>query len=214
MSKVKAFIFDLDGVITDTAEFHYLAWKKLAQEEGMEFDREINETLKGVSRTESLKRILAHNGRTVSENVLEAWARRKNGYYLEFIETITPAHLLPRVVNILELLKQKGIKTALGSASKNARAVLSGLEITDYFDVIGDGNSVERSKPAPDLFLFCAEKLNVNPECCVVVEDAEAGVEAAKKAAMTVVGIGDPEKLSEADYVYGAPAEINLDLIL
>ncbi|MCP3965271.1 MAG: beta-phosphoglucomutase [Lentisphaerae bacterium] len=214
MSKFKAFIFDLDGVITDTAEFHYLAWKQLTEEEGMSFNREVNEDLKGVSRIESLKRILQHNERSVSDEKLHSWAERKNNYYVDFIKKITPEYMLPKMLSILKNLKGNGFKTALGSASKNARAVLNGLKITDYFDIIGDGNSVKNSKPAPDLFLFCAEQLNVTPAECLVVEDAEAGIEAAKSAAMTAVGIGDANKLNEADYVFASTSDINLSLII
>ena len=214
MTKITTFIFDLDGVITDTAEYHYLAWKKLADAKKMHFDKEMNELLKGVSRTDSLKIILKHNNVSIPDEMLEEWAAYKNVYYVELIKTVTPKDLFPGMIELFNELKERNIFIALGSASKNAEMVLNGLGITDYFDVIGDGHSVARSKPAPDLFLYVAEKLGVKPETCVVVEDAEAGVEAAKSAGMYAIGIGDPKTLGKADFIYPAPKEIILkDLI-
>ncbi len=214
MSNITTFIFDLDGVITDTAEYHYLAWEKLSDEENMHFDKEMNELLKGVSRTDSLKIILDHNDVIISDETLEEWATRKNEYYVELIKTVTPKDLFPGIKELFNELKNRSIYIALGSASKNAATVLNGLGITEYFDMIGDGHSVKRSKPAPDLFLHVAESLGVKPETCFVVEDAEAGVEAAKTAGMYAVGIGDPTALNKADIVYTAPKNIVLKDII
>jgi beta-phosphoglucomutase len=214
MSKINTFIFDLDGVITDTAEYHYLAWKQLADEESLEFDKELNEDLKGVSRTDSLQIILKHNNKKITEEELDDWAERKNSYYVELIKTVRPKDILPGIPEILSVLKERKINIGLGSASKNAVTVLNGLNILDYFDFIGDGNSVKNSKPAPDLFLHVAEILNVTPNNCVVVEDAEAGIEAAKKAGMTAVGIGTKEKMHQADFIYNSPADISIENLL
>ena len=214
MNKINTFIFDLDGVITDTAEFHYLAWKHLADAENLKFDKGMNEDLKGVSRIDSLKVILERNDRIISDERMQELAESKNNYYVELIKTISPKDILPGITEILNILKGKRIKIALGSASKNATTVLDGLQITEYFDFIGDGNSVKNSKPAPDLFLHVAEKLNVSPENCIVVEDAEAGVEAGKSAGMTVVGIGTKEKMQQADFIYSSPLNINLSDIV
>ena len=211
MSKINTFIFDLDGVITDTAEFHYLAWKRLADEEGLKFDKNINEDLKGISRMDSLNIILNRNNKTISEEKLQKWATRKNDYYVEYIKKITPDNLLPGIASLLKALKQKNINIALGSASKNARMVLNRLQIFDYFNLIGDGNSVKHSKPAPDLFLYCAKELGVAPKKCIVIEDAEAGIEAAKSAGMKAIGIGSKQQLHKADFIYPSPANIDID---
>jgi beta-phosphoglucomutase len=211
MSKINTFIFDLDGVITDTAEFHYLAWKRLADEEGLKFDKNINEDLKGISRMDSLNIILKRNNKTISEEELQKWATRKNDYYVEYIKKITPDNLLSGIASLLKTLKQKNINIALGSASKNARMVLSNLQIIDYFNLIGDGNSVKHSKPAPDLFLYCANELGVSPKNCIVIEDAEAGIEAAKSAGMKAIGIGSEKQLYKADFIYPSPSNIDLD---
>src|SRR5688500_421415 len=148
MGEIRAFIFDLDGVITDTAEYHFLAWKRLADEEDLPFTREDNEQLRGVSRRESLLRLL--KGRVIPEAVLEVWMERKNEYYKTFLDGITPANCLPGVTAFLEAARQQGIKCAIGSASKNAKSVLEKLELIGMFDVIGDGFSVVNQKPAPD----------------------------------------------------------------
>ena len=195
----KAYIFDLDGVITDTAEFHYRGWKRLADEEGIRFTREDNEALRGVSRRESL--LLMLKGRTYPEDRMLEMMERKNNYYREFLKDITPADLLPGVQNFLEEAKTAGIKLALGSASRNARDVLSSLGILDLLDAIGDGNSVVNTKPAPDLFLWVAGRLNLNPTQCIVFEDAEAGVEAALKGGFFAVGIGPTERVGKAHRV-------------
>jgi beta-phosphoglucomutase len=187
-SPILAFIFDLDGVITDTAEFHYQAWKHLADEEGIPFTREDNDQLRGVSRRESLNRML--KGRLIDEATAEAWMQRKNDYYRKFLETITPAHALPGAPEFLADARSRGIKIGLGSASKNAHDVLERLGLREAFDVVGDGYSVVNTKPAPDLFIWVAGGLNISPLQGVVFEDAEAGIEAALKGGFKTVGIG------------------------
>jgi beta-phosphoglucomutase len=185
---IKAFIFDLDGVITDTAEFHYLAWKQLAEEEGIPFTREDNEQLRGVSRRESLRRML--KGRPIDESTAQAWMVRKNDYYMRHLEKITAANVLPGVTAFLKAAQSNSIKLGIGSASKNAKTVLERLELVDLFDGIGDGYSVVNTKPAPDLFVWVAGRLNVPPNEAVVFEDAEAGIDAALKGGFWTVGIG------------------------
>jgi beta-phosphoglucomutase len=186
--QIRALIFDLDGVITDTAEFHFLAWKRMADEESIPFTREDNEALRGVSRRESLNRIL--RGRPIEEATAQAWMTRKNDYYQAYLEGITPADRLPGVTALLEEARRAGIKIALASASRNANTVLERLGLLDLFDAVGDGNSVVRTKPAPDLFLWVAGRLDVYPPQAVVFEDAEAGIEAALAGGFWAVGVG------------------------
>jgi len=198
-TEIKGFIFDLDGVLTDTAESHYQAWQKLADEEGIAFSREANEGLRGVSRRDSLLKIIGE--KKYSESEIQEMMERKNRYYVESIDEITPYNLLPGAGNLISELQEKGIKIALGSASKNARSVIEKLGIADKFDVIGDGNSVQRSKPAPDLFLYAASELGLEPAQCVVVEDAASGIEAAIAAGMLTIGIGSVERVGAAQIV-------------
>lgn len=205
----KAFIIDLDGVLTDTAELHYQGWRRMAAEEGLPFDREANEKLRGLSRRASLEAILA--GREVGEEKIQELMARKNSYYRELIKKMSPAHLLPGALNLLDELACKGFALALASASRNARDVLRNLQLEGYFDFIADGHSVSRSKPAPDLFLFAASSLGVEPGACVVIEDAAAGVSAARAAGMAVVGIGPRERVGDADLIYPSVAEIAVD---
>lgn len=199
MKKIQAFIFDLDGVITDTSELHYQSWSRLANEIGMPFSREDNEKLRGVSRRESLQILL--KGRTICENEAAVLTERKNAYYLERVESLTPEDVLPGVPDLLEELKVAEIKTAIASSSKNANAVISKLLVRPYFQVIVDGLMVTKSKPAPDLFLRAAEELNVPAENCVVVEDAAAGIQAGKAAGMRTIGLGPMERVGAADEV-------------
>jgi len=204
----RAVIFDLDGVLTDTAEFHYRAWRRLADEEGLFFNRQENEQLRGVSRRASLELIL--KGKVVPEEKMQQLMERKNSYYREQIKKISKHDLLPGAAKLLGCLAKKEIKLALASASKNAREVLAGLGISDYFEVIADGYSVEKTKPAPDLFLYASDKLSIPPGCCIVVEDAEAGIEGARAAQMAVVGIGPAERVGRADLIYESIAAVNL----
>ena len=198
--KLKAFIFDLDGVLTDTAKFHYQAWKRLADEMGAEFNWEINHQLRGVSRRQSMEIIFKDHD--LSEEEIKAGMARKNGYYQSLILRMSPSDVLPGAIQLLQELHENDIKIGLGSASKNARTVLDAIGLTPLMDVIGDGYSVERSKPEPDLFLFVAHELEVKPEFSVVFEDAEAGIKAANRAGMYAVGIGDAERLPGSDVVY------------
>ena len=196
---IKGFIFDLDGVITDTAELHFKAWKQLADDMGWDFNREVNEQLRGVSRMDSIAIIKNHNAADISEEQLVELATRKNDIYVDSLDQITPKDYLPGALEILTHLKREGFKVALGSASKNSAKVLEQLDAAKFFDVIGDGNSVSQSKPAPDIFLFGAEQLGLKPEECVVYEDAEAGIDAAKAGGFHAVGIGPEERVGHAD---------------
>lgn len=196
---LKAFIFDLDGVLTDTAEYHYRAWKRLADEEGLPFDRADNEALRGVSRRESL--ILLLKGRAVPEATLEEWMERKNNYYLELTQQITPGDLLPGALDLLRALRGAGFKIAIASASRNAADVVDRLGLRSEIDVLCDGFSVSNTKPAPDLFLYTARQLGLKPAECVVVEDAAAGVQAAHAGGMRAIGLGPKERVGEAELV-------------
>jgi hypothetical glycosyl hydrolase len=214
LDNIEAFIFDLDGVITDTAEYHYKAWKDLADKYDLYFDRDLNEALRGVSRLDSIQLILDHNGSDIENETKIKWSNEKNDIYVQLIENITPEDLLPGVESLLKDLKDRDIRIALGSASKNARAVIEKLEIKDYFEVIGDGHSVQNSKPAPDIFIYAANELKVKVENCVVVEDAEAGVQAAISANMKTIGIGDENRVGKANFVFESPEYIKLKNIL
>lgn len=185
-----AVIFDLDGVIVSTDDCHYRAWKRLADEEGIYFDREINHRLRGVSRMESLSIVLERANRPYTTEERQALAERKNGYYRELINELTPEHILPGVMPLMERLKEHGIKIAIGSSSKNTPLILERLGLANYFDAVADGNAVKNSKPDPEVFLLAAAKLGIPPAQCVVVEDADAGVEAALAAGMRVIGVG------------------------
>lgn len=209
---IKAFIFDLDGVLTDTAEYHHRGWKRLADEEGVPFTREDNEHLRGIPRRESLMLIL--KGRTYPEDKIQAMMERKNNYYLEFIREISPRDLLPGARELLEELRRAGLKSALGSASKNAREVIQRLGIADLLDAVSDGSSVERQKPAPDLFLHAAGQLGVLPAECVVVEDATAGIQAARAGGFRTVGLGPRERVSEAEVVFPSLENVTLEDLL
>ena len=196
---IKGFIFDLDGVLTDTAEYHYRAWKRLADKEGIPFTRQDNEALRGVPRRESLLRLL--KGREVSEEKMQAMMDLKNDYYQEFIHEITPRDMLPGSLELLQELRSAGIRCAIGSASKNASEVIDRLGIRPLLDAVSDGYSVERQKPAPELFLHAAGQLDLLPQECVVFEDAEAGIQAALAGGFKAVGLGPRERVGEADVV-------------
>jgi len=210
---VKGFVFDLDGVLTDTAEYHFRGWKRLADELGIPFTRESNEALRGIPRRESLMLIL--QGREFPEEQLLEMMDRKNRYYLEFIRGITPRDVLPGARELLEEIHAAGLKSALGSASKNAVDVIERLGITDLFDAIADGNSVKLQKPAPDLFLYAAAQLGLDPAVCVVVEDAAAGIQAAQAGGFLPIGIGPEERVGMADLVLPSLQGVHLnDLLL
>jgi len=209
---VKGFIFDLDGVLTDTAEYHYRGWKRLADELGIPFTRADNESLRGIPRLASLRLIL--KGREYPEDEIQEMMERKNGYYLEFIKDIAPRDVLPGARELLEEIRAAGLRSALGSASKNAREVVERLGIAELLDAISDGNSVEFQKPAPDLFLHAAAQLGLSPSECIVVEDAAAGIEAAQAGGFRSVGLGPRERVGEADVVFPSLATIRLTDIL
>jgi beta-phosphoglucomutase len=211
---VQAFILDLDGVVTDTAEYHFLAWKRLAEEENVPFTREVNEQMRGVSRRSSLERLMGKNIARYTENEILALMSRKNKYYQSMLREITESDFLPGARHLLDDLKQRGLKIAIGSASKNARTVMDQLGILDYFDGISDGHTVQRSKPEPDVFIYAAGAVGVPVANCVVVEDAESGVQAALTAGMVAVGIGPAHRVGQAHYRYNATVDINLDEIL
>ncbi len=201
IKEMRAAIFDLDGVIVDTAKYHYLAWKRLANQNGFDFTESDNERLKGVSRARSLEILLEIGHLTVDDAAKEKMASQKNGWYLEYIHRMDSSEILPGAAAYLESLRAKGIKTALGSASKNAPLILERLGIASLFDAVIDGNKVQLAKPDPEVFLRAASELNIPAASCVVFEDAEAGVQAAQRAGMGVVGIGKPAALKEADMV-------------
>ena len=194
------FIFDLDGVIVDTAKYHYLAWRNLAEELGFEFTEEQNELFKGVSRKRCLEILLEIGNIKASQEDFDRWMVEKNEDYLRYIEKMNASEILSEVPRVLEFLKERNIPIALGSASKNARPILEKVELLHYFDAIVDGNNVTKAKPDPEVFLIAADKLGVSPENCVVFEDAVAGIEAANAAEMVSIGIGDDKVLSEAKH--------------
>lgn len=196
----KAFIFDLDGVIVDTAKYHFLAWQKIASDLGIEFTPEHNEELKGVSRIRSLDIILKLGNIEASQESKDKWLKQKNEDYLSYIEHMDETEILPGVLNILEFIKEKKQLIALGSASKNARPILEKVKILHLFDAIVDGNDVTNAKPDPEVFVRGAKLLNVSNENSMVFEDAVAGIQAANIANMTSIGIGDEKILHEAKY--------------
>lgn len=198
---IEACLFDLDGVVVDTAKYHFIAWKALAEELGFEFTLEDNERLKGVSRMQSLEILLEIGNMRFSDREKLAMAEKKNALYVSYIEKMTPEETLPGVQNFLQELRESGVKIALGSASKNAPMILERIQLTGMFDAIVDGNSISEAKPNPEVFLKGAERLGVLPENCVVFEDAIAGIEAAQNANMYSVGIGDSDTLGFADLV-------------
>ncbi len=212
--KIKAVIFDLDGVIVSTDEFHYQAWKRLADEEGIYFDRKINDNLRGVSRMESLEIILRKAAKQYSDSQKAEMATRKNNYYCKSLDKLSPADLLPSVTNILNDLRKRGIKMAVGSSSKNSPAILNRIGLGTYFDATADGNDIKRSKPDPEVFLLAAERLNTEPRHCLVVEDATAGVEAAINANMRVLAIGQAKSDSRTHLRTNDLASANFDGIL
>jgi beta-phosphoglucomutase len=199
MSEIRGAIFDLDGVLVDTARYHYLAWKRLASELGFEFTKRDNERLKGVSRTQSLEILLEVGHRTLNKKEKLAAAAKKNTWYVEHLNTLDETALLPGSREYLVLLRNRGVRIALGSASKNAPLILDRLNIKLFFDAVIDGNSVERAKPDPEIFLKAAAALSLPPEQCVVFEDSAAGIKAAKAGGMTAIGVGKIENLPGAD---------------
>ena len=213
MNIIKGCLFDLDGVIVDTAKYHYLAWKRLAEELGFEFSREDNERLKGVSRMTSLNILLEIGGVQVDEATKLEMADKKNNWYVAYIKEIDKTEILPGVEEYIKVLKKKGIKLGIGSASKNTMTILRNIGMVEYFDVIIDGTKVTNAKPDPEVFLLGARELNLMPKECVVFEDAEAGIEAAKNAGMHSIGIGKPEVLKHADKVISGFENLDADIL-
>jgi beta-phosphoglucomutase len=213
MSNIKGCLFDLDGVIVDTAKYHYLSWKRLAEELDFEFKKEDNEKLKGVSRMASLDILLSIGGLGFDDETKLRMAEKKNNWYVEAISTIDKSEILPGVLEFIKLLKENDIKVGIGSASKNTMTILNNIGMTKYFDTIIDGNKVSRAKPDPEVFLMGAKELNLKSEECVVFEDATAGIKAAIRAGMHTIGIGSPEILTEADKVIPGFKNANIDLL-
>jgi beta-phosphoglucomutase len=209
--RTKACIFDLDGVIVDTAKYHYLAWKKLTSQLGINFTLEDNERLKGVSRMESLDIILQIGNRKPDKKLKLEYATQKNNWYNEYIREMTSDEILPGCREFITELRNAGVKVAVGSASKNTPLILERTGIKDLFDAISDGNTVSKAKPDPEVFIKAAEMLNVDPALCVVFEDAIAGVQAALNAGMKCIGIGSSDVLTKAHYVIQGLNRINLE---
>lgn len=197
---IKGVIFDLDGVIVSTDNYHYLAWKKIADEEGIFFNREINNRLRGVSRMASLNIILERAKKVYSEAEKEALAKKKNELYRASLSSLKPSDILYGVGDLLGFLKNKGIKTAIGSSSKNTKLILSKIGLEDAFDAVADGTMVSHSKPNPEVFLKAAELLSLKPQDCIVVEDAVAGIDAANNGGFISAGVSEAGKYEKADY--------------
>lgn len=210
---ISACIFDLDGVIVDTAHYHYLAWKRLAQELGCDLSKEENERLKGVSRMQSLEIVLELAGVKLPEEQKELLAEKKNAWFNEYVTRMTPEEIFPGVKELIADLRTQGLRVGLASSSKNARIVLERLNLSAVFDVVVDGNMIRRTKPDPEIFLAAAAALGVDPASCVVVEDAAAGVEAAKAANMKCIGVGSPQLLGAADMVVAKTSDISVSTI-
>ncbi|MEK3661620.1 beta-phosphoglucomutase [Paenibacillus sp. FSL F4-0236] len=210
MTEIKACLFDLDGVIVDTAKYHYIAWKELADGLGFLFTEQDNERLKGVSRTASLNILLEIGGLTIDEEEKAKLAEQKNNRYVEYIAKMDSSEILPGALDFLKECRENGIKVALGSASKNAMTILNNTGLTPYFDAIIDGTHTSAAKPDPEVFLLGAKALGADPRHCVVFEDAEAGIEAASRAGMFSVGIGSPETLNAANIVVPSLAHMSV----
>ncbi len=210
MSMLEACLFDLDGVIVDTAKYHFLAWRQIAQELGFVFTEADNERLKGVSRQRSLEILLEIGGVALEPVDKERIAAKKNALYLQYVHKMRPEEILPGARDFLIECRKVGLKTALATASRNAQVILDLLQIAALFDVVMDGNKVSRTKPDPEVFLNCARDLGVAPSRCAVFEDAEAGIEAAIAADMLSIGIGQPEILKRADLVVPGLAHISI----
>lgn len=211
MTNPEACIFDLDGVIVDTAKYHYLAWRRLTESLGIDFTEKDNERLKGVSRMASLEIILEIGKLNPSQEEKERYAKLKNSWYVGYINKMTPDEILPGVLDFVAALRKEGIKTAIGSASRNTPSILERVGITNLFDAVADGNNVIKAKPDPEVFLKAAEMLGANPAGCIVFEDAFAGIQAARNAGMMSIGIGSRDVLYEADMVVKGLSEMNIE---
>ncbi len=214
MPHIAAVLFDLDGVIVSTDEFHYLGWQRLADEEGLPFDREKNHRLRGVSRMESLEILLEPATRAYSDAEKTALATRKNGYYVESLAKLSGEDILPGVMDLCGNLRARGIKLAIGSSSKNSPAILRQIGLGDYFDATADGNDITKSKPDPEVFLLAARRLELEPSRCVVVEDAESGVAAAVAGGFPCVAVGAASEDPQAQLRAPDLASVTADQIL
>ncbi|MFT4733705.1 MAG: beta-phosphoglucomutase [Algoriphagus sp.] len=211
---IKGILFDLDGVIVDTAVFHYAAWRRMANELDFDIDEAFNETLKGISRMDSIDRILKHGNVALPVARILELATQKNDWYVEKVDKMTKAHILPGVEDLIQQIKDMGLGMALGSASKNAPRILEKIGLIHHFDALVDGNSVTRSKPDPEVFIKGAEALKLKNEECLVVEDAIAGIKAAHAAGMKAVGIGTKENLPNADLILASFEGVDLNKLL
>lgn len=214
---IKGYIFNLDGVIVDTAKYHYMAWRRLSNELGFDFSPQQHETLRGLGRPASLEKILEWGAMYMTEAEKLHWSDVKNNWYLELIAQMKPADVLPGVKRFLCDVRSAGIKTALSSGSKNARTVLRSMDLELYFDVVVDGNSIRKYKPDPDCFLLAAAALGLQPAECLVFEDMPLGIDAAIRGGFPVVGVGNPELLSKAQWVipgFEALKPKDLDLVV
>lgn len=211
---IRACLFDLDGVLVDTAKYHYLAWKRLAEELGFDFTEQDNERLKGVSRMASLDILLGIGGLNLDEETKLALAEKKNAWYVDYISRMDESEILPGALGFLQELKAEGIRIALGSASKNAMTILNNTHMVPYFDAIIDGTKTASAKPDPEVFLLGAQELQVDPAECVVFEDAEAGIEAAIRAGMRSIGVGSQATLGRADDVVSSLQEMSASRLM
>lgn len=207
---IKAVIFDLDGVIVTTDDYHYEAWKMIADEENIYFDKVINERLRGVSRMESLEIILEKSLKKYNSKEKDNLAEKKNEYYKTLLKNLSTRDILPGVIKLLEILKEKNIKTAIGSSSKNTMMILNKIEMINYFDVIVDGTMIRESKPNPEVFIKAANLLEIPYDNCLVIEDADAGVKAAKNAGMKVLGVGSAKNNSFNDYSINDLSDVDI----
>ena len=211
---IRGVIFDLDGVLVSTDESHYQSWKRVADDEGIPFDRSINERLRGVSRMQSLEIVLERASRSYTPDEKQTLADRKNALFRELIDRLTPDDALPGVTALLAALRRRDVRLAVASSSRNASMILDRIGLTGSFDAIVGGNDIRRSKPDPEAFLLAAERLGLPPSDCLVVEDAVAGIEAARRAGMAVVGIGAPETLPGVTHLVEGLDRLSADRLL
>ena len=211
---IRGVIFDLDGVLVSTDEMHFRAWERLAREEGIPFDRSIGHRQRGVSRMESLDILLEKSPRAYTAEERTALAARKQGYFRDLLNTLTPADALPGAVQMLRAMRERGIRTAVGSSSRNAPVIMERLGFNGAVDVVADGNDIRHSKPDPEVFLIAAQRLGLRPEECLVIEDAASGIEAGRRAGMPVFGIGTPERLPGVRHMARNLAEVTPEELL
>ncbi len=212
---IKAVLFDLDGVLVSTDEYHYRSWQKLSAEEGFDFfDEEFNHRFRGVARMECIEIITRASGRNYTPEQKQELAARKNRYFVDSLQTVTPEALLPGALRALQELKKRSIKIAVASNSRNAKTIIQRVRIEPYLDAVVDGHEIENSKPDPEVFLLAAKNVGVPPSHCIVVEDAVTGIEAARRAGMKALGIGTKSRLPNADIVVADLSAISIDELL